>query len=200
MSTPGVFISYATTTRPAGRGASATTSPTASAAIEVIPVLVQRARMPDPSALPEGLRALTRHQAFELSDIRWTRDVDELVAQVFEELDHHAPPRRPQLGGGTGASAMVAAGGAGILLATLFTGPLAHHRAADAPEAQRFVFYAAERGLIWALAGAFVLAAAGIALRDDRAGALGWAIVGAGSGVIGGALGGASSCCSRTSR
>jgi hypothetical protein len=158
--------------------------------VEVIPVLVQRARMPDPSALPEGLRALTRRQAVELSDTRWTRDVDELVAQVFEELDHDAPRPRPQLGGGVGASAMVAAGVAGIVLARLFTGPLAHHRAAHAPEARRFVYYAAERGLIWALVGACVLAAASVVLRDDRAGAFGWAIVGAGYGAVGGALGG----------
>jgi MFS family permease len=86
---------------------------------------------------------------------------------------------------------MVAAGAAGILLATLFTGPLAHQRGTDATEVKRFVFYAAERGLIWAIVGAFVLAAASVALRDNRAGALGWAIVGAGSGAVGGALGGA---------
>lgn len=159
--------------------------------VEVIPVLVHRARMPDPATLPEGLRALTRRQAVELSDARWTRDVDELVAQALEKLDHDPPPPRPQPAGVAGASTMVAAGAAAVLLATLFTRSLAPHRATNVGEAKRFVFYAAERGLIWALVGAFVLAAASVALRGDRAGAPGWAVVGAGYGAVGGALGGA---------
>jgi hypothetical protein len=158
--------------------------------VEVIPVLVQRARMPDPAALPEGLRALTRRQAVELSDARWTRDVDELVAQALAELHQETPRPRPQPGGAAGASAMVAAGAAAVLLATRFTGSLAPQRAREAAEAKRFVFYAAERGLIWAIVGACVLAAASVALRDDRAGAPGWAVVGAGYGAVGGALGG----------
>ena len=159
--------------------------------VEVIPVLVHRARMPDPATLPEGLRALTRRQAVELSDARWTRDVDELAAQALDELDHDPPRPQPHPGGAAGASAMVAAGAAAVLLATLFTGSFAPQRAADAGEANRFVFYALERGLIWALVGAFVLAAASVALRGDRAGAPGWAVVGAGYGAVGGALGGA---------
>lgn len=158
--------------------------------VEVIPVLVQRAQMPDPRTLPEGLRALTRLQAFELSDTRWVRDMEELVEQVFEELDDHTPLRPPHKGIGA-APAIVAAGAAGTLLATLFTGPLATKRGADALEPSRFVFYAAERALIWAIVGALVLAAACVVLRDDRAGALGWGFVGAGFGAVGGALGGA---------
>jgi hypothetical protein len=157
--------------------------------VEVIPVLVQRAQMPDPRTLPEGLRALTRLQAFELSDARWVRDMEELVEQVFEELDDHAPPQPAHEGIGA-ASAMVVAGAAGTLLATLFTEPLAAQRG-DASHAQRLVIYATERGLIWAIVGALVLAAACVALRNDRVGALGWGIVGAGFGAVGGALGGA---------
>lgn len=48
----------------------------------VIPVLVRGARMPEPSALPEPLRALARRHAIELSDNRWDSDVRELMAAL----------------------------------------------------------------------------------------------------------------------
>jgi hypothetical protein len=156
--------------------------------VEVIPLLVERARMPAASALPAGLRALTRRQAFELSDHRWARDFDELCADVFG-LSAEAPKVVPTSGGGAGW--MVAAAAGGVLVAGLFTGSLAAQRASEAPDPQRLIVYAAERGLIWALAGAFALAAACYFVRDDRAGAIGWGFIGAASGAAAGAVGGA---------
>lgn len=154
--------------------------------VEVIPVLVQRAQMPEASTLPEGLRALTRRQAFELSDGRWVRDVDELAETLFGV-------RRPQpeIARSGGAAWTVAAAAAGVLLAGLITGQLAPQRATTEPEPQRLIVYAAERGVIWALAAALALAAASFAVRDDRVGAIGWAVIGAGFGAVAGALGGA---------
>jgi hypothetical protein len=48
----------------------------------VLPVLVEGAKMPSASALPSDLRALTAHQALELSDNRWDYDVERLVAAI----------------------------------------------------------------------------------------------------------------------
>jgi hypothetical protein len=86
---------------------------------------------------------------------------------------------------------MVAAGAAGALLAGLFTNGLAAQRDMGQPDLQRLIVYSVERGLIWAFAGAFALAAASIAVRGDRAGAIGWGVMGAGAGAAAGALGGA---------
>lgn len=48
--------------------------------IRVIPVLVQDATMPGPQDLPDDLLSLTRRNAIELSDLRWNRDVDQLIS------------------------------------------------------------------------------------------------------------------------
>ena len=51
--------------------------------VEVIPVLVDGARLPPREELPESLLALRRRNAFELSDRRWDYD----VAQLGKHLD-----------------------------------------------------------------------------------------------------------------
>jgi TIR domain len=51
--------------------------------VEVIPVLVDGARLPPREELPESLLALRRRNAFEISDRRWDYD----VAQLGEHLD-----------------------------------------------------------------------------------------------------------------
>ncbi|MBL0173365.1 MAG: toll/interleukin-1 receptor domain-containing protein [Gemmatimonadaceae bacterium] len=53
----------------------------------VIPVLCEGAKMPTDSWLPAPLRALTRRQAFEVSDMRWRHDVDAL----FDAVKHSVP-------------------------------------------------------------------------------------------------------------
>ena len=155
--------------------------------VEVIPVLVERTTMPDPSTLPGGLGGLARLQAFELSDQRWRRDFDELCADGFGASGDRPPVVRAD----GGAAWTVAAAAAGVLLAGLFTGPLPAQRAFGEPDLQRLIVYAVERGLIWAVAGAFALAAACYFVRNDRVGAIGWGVIGAGVGAGAGALGGA---------
>jgi hypothetical protein len=75
-------------------------------AIRVIPVLVQGASMPRHEELPADLDKLTRRNAIELSDARWSYDVDRLIHAIEEVLKGLAPappvplaplaePRRP---------------------------------------------------------------------------------------------------------
>jgi hypothetical protein len=48
----------------------------------VVPVLVDGARLPDPASLPEEVRPLCGRHACELSDLRWSFDVGELVKDL----------------------------------------------------------------------------------------------------------------------
>jgi TIR domain len=48
----------------------------------VVPVLVQGAAMPTPEQLPDALRPLARRNALELSDGRWSFDVDRLASHL----------------------------------------------------------------------------------------------------------------------
>ncbi len=54
----------------------------------VIPVLVGRARMPNPAQLPEDMAALARRNAIELSHERFSYDVDKLIERIREALSH----------------------------------------------------------------------------------------------------------------
>jgi len=63
--------------------------------VRVVPVLVHGAELPAADDLPEGLRALARRQAIEISDGRWDYD----VAQLIESLDRmlgRAETKRPK--------------------------------------------------------------------------------------------------------
>jgi len=55
--------------------------------VPVIPILVERARMPTPEELPESLRPLTRRNALELENQRWEYDVGRLVSAVEQLVD-----------------------------------------------------------------------------------------------------------------
>jgi formylglycine-generating enzyme required for sulfatase activity len=50
--------------------------------VRLIPALVQGASMPTEGQLPDDLKALSRRQAFELSNVRWKHDVDELIGAL----------------------------------------------------------------------------------------------------------------------
>lgn len=52
--------------------------------LRVIPVLVEGATMPTPEELPRSIRRLARLNAFELSDKRWSSDIEHLTRQLRE--------------------------------------------------------------------------------------------------------------------
>jgi hypothetical protein len=52
--------------------------------VRVIPVLVEGAQMPQRDELPESIQRLARLHAFELSDSRWTSDIERLSVQLRE--------------------------------------------------------------------------------------------------------------------
>jgi hypothetical protein len=56
----------------------------------VVPVLVDGARIPDPVSLPDELQPMCGRHARELSNLRWSFDVGELV----KDLEKAACPRR----------------------------------------------------------------------------------------------------------
>jgi hypothetical protein len=58
----------------------------------VVPVLVDGASLPDPASLPEELRPLCGRNACELSDLRWSYDVGELVKDLEKVV---RPPNLP---------------------------------------------------------------------------------------------------------
>jgi tetratricopeptide (TPR) repeat protein len=63
--------------------------------IRVIPVLVDGARMPKESELPDSLKALARRQAAEVRHAHFGKDAEALVARMHEALgDEAAGPRR----------------------------------------------------------------------------------------------------------
>lgn len=52
----------------------------------IVPVLVGGARMPAATALPASIQHLSRIQAFEMSDRRWDRDVEQLAAMIVNHI------------------------------------------------------------------------------------------------------------------
>jgi hypothetical protein len=63
--------------------------------VEVIPVLVDGARMPTEHELPPDLAPLARRQACELADSRWDYDVDNLARRLRVLLGEKPRRRRP---------------------------------------------------------------------------------------------------------
>ena len=68
--------------------------------VEVIPVLVGGAKMPQQQELPQALQFLSRHPALEVSDARFTRDVMDLI----QALERPAGKRRTRLPKWAGAA------------------------------------------------------------------------------------------------
>ena len=81
--------------------------------IRVIPVLMGEASMPKTEELPDDLKALARRQKYEISDSRWSYDVNELIDNVLAPLIGK-PVRRFSRRMMALAAAGVAAGGSTV--------------------------------------------------------------------------------------
>lgn len=64
--------------------------------IRVIPVLVQDASMPRPQDLPDDIASLSRRNAISLSDLRWNRDLDQLISRLDDFLAKQQEARRKE--------------------------------------------------------------------------------------------------------
>ena len=62
--------------------------------IRVIPVLVENARMPQPSDLPENLKPLVRRNAIEISHTRFDPDAERLIWAIERALEQLAWERK----------------------------------------------------------------------------------------------------------
>jgi hypothetical protein len=58
--------------------------------LNVVPVLVDNAQVPEDDALPGDIRALTRRQATEISEKRWQADVADLATHILHIIDPRA--------------------------------------------------------------------------------------------------------------
>src|SRR5262249_512493 len=63
--------------------------------IRVIPVLVDGASMPQPSALPPSLQALGRRQAVEIAHPRFAADCDDLARRIKQAIGDATTPSAP---------------------------------------------------------------------------------------------------------
>jgi hypothetical protein len=75
--------------------------------IRVIPVLVDGARMPKESELPESLKPLVRRHAVELRHAQFGRDTEALVAEVRETFQEGRAPWRTVALAGIAATAVL---------------------------------------------------------------------------------------------
>jgi hypothetical protein len=79
--------------------------------LPIIPILINRARMPSRDDLPKGIDSLADHQALEISDKRFHEDVDDLIRALERILSGGDEPWYLQLRHGAifGAIAVVLA-------------------------------------------------------------------------------------------
>jgi len=171
--------------------------------VQVIPALVDGARMPAEDELPAGLRPLARRNACELTDSRWNYDIEVLCQRLRRVLGESTLKREQRAAPGAASNRESPTAPAGAILlpavVTIATAACAAVVAAALSEPLagqgdqgwgRLAAYAIERGVIWAIVGALVVAAAAAAFGSVRV-PLGQAFVGAGTGWLGGAAGGA---------
>jgi hypothetical protein len=76
--------------------------------IPVIPVLVGGAAPPTPAALPDALKPLAARDAHDISDERWTYDVDRLIEAVARRGGHAAGRTRRRAWLAAGAALAIA--------------------------------------------------------------------------------------------
>jgi tetratricopeptide (TPR) repeat protein len=74
--------------------------------IPVVPVLVDGARMPRASELPDSLKPLARRQAIEVRHTNFSSDAEALVKRLREALGYDSPQRRRRMQATIGVAAI----------------------------------------------------------------------------------------------
>jgi hypothetical protein len=95
--------------------------------VRVVPVLVDGARLPSPSELPDDLQPLLRRNAVELRDPRWDADVEQLLSAlepIVKDTDGPLRLEAPPRGRWARTFAAIAAVAAAVVAAALL-GPKA---------------------------------------------------------------------------
>jgi TIR domain len=179
--------------------------------VEVIPVLVDGARLPPREELPESLLALRRRNAFELSDRRWDYDVDQLGKHLDTLLRgtsalHVRPADLPTTATVAAAPAptptpapesadhttfAVLAAAAVALLTAYPADLLAHNLVNRAPldrddlvTVRDFIL---EKAIFFGIAGALAALAVGVLSRRSREPVIS-TLLGLGAGIVAGAV------------
>jgi len=62
--------------------------------IRVIPILLENTKMPNPKDLPEGIRAITRRNAFLLNPISFNSEIEKLIASIKKYFSETATERQ----------------------------------------------------------------------------------------------------------
>jgi hypothetical protein len=177
--------------------------------VEVIPVLVDGARLPPREELPPSMLALRRRNAFELSDRRWDYDVDQLgkhldsllrgtsalhvrpagIAPAPTPTSAPAPATAPVPVDHTGSAVLAAAA---VALLTAFPADLIAHNAVDRAPLDRDDLltvrdFILEKAIFFGIVGALAALAVGFLSRRSRE-PLVSCLLGLGAGAVAGAV------------
>jgi TIR domain len=175
--------------------------------VEVIPVLVDGARLPPREELPPSMLALRRRNAFEVSDRRWDYDVDQLGQHLDELLRGTSalhvrpagvapaptppptPAPTPEPADHTSAAVLAAAA---VALLTAFPADLIAHNLInraplDRDELQTVRDFVLEKAIFFGIVGALAALAVGFLSRRSREPLVSF-LLGLGAGVVAGAV------------
>jgi hypothetical protein len=178
--------------------------------VEVIPVLVDGARLPPREELPPSMLALRRRNAFEISDRRWDYDVDQLgkhldgllrgtsalhvrpagIAPAPTPAPTPAPaPPAPAPVDHTGSAVLAAAA---VALLTAFPADLIAHNAVNRARLNRDDLltvrdFVLEKAIFFGIVGALAALAVGFLSRRSREPLVSF-LLGLGAGVVAGAV------------
>jgi hypothetical protein len=180
--------------------------------VEVIPVLVDGARLPPREELPESLLALRRRNAFELSDRRWDYDVGQLGQHLDTLLRGtsalHVRPADLPTATATPAAAVPAApitapepadhttfavfAAAAVALLTAFPADLLAHNLVNRAPLDRDDLvtvrdFVLEKAIFFGIAGALAALTVGFLSRRSREPIVS-TLLGLGAGIVAGAV------------
>ena len=164
--------------------------------VEVIPVLVDGAKLPPREELPEALLGLRRRNAFELSDSRWDYDVEQLGKHLDTLLRgtsaiHERPvvPPPPPPPARDRTTAAIVAGGL-LAVVSAFPANTFAERTADRPtpltsDTAAVLGFVLEKAILFGILGAIAALAVGLLSHRSRDPVVSF-LIGLGAGAMAG--------------